>query len=69
MKKRALTIAAAAFVVLAMASCKKCKDCHYDLAGTEVEIGEFCDDDLAEVEANGYALNDSVTVTVHCEEH
>lgn len=69
MKKRVITITATAFVIIAMASCKKCRDCHYYENGSEVEIGEFCDDDLEEVEANGYVLNDSTTVSVHCEEH
>lgn len=54
---------------LTFASCEKCKDCHYDVNGNEVEIGELCDDDLENAEANGYAINDSTTVTIHCEEH
>ena len=62
-------IAAAAVLTLSFASCKKCHDCHYDLNGAEVELGEFCDDELEEVEANGYSINDTTVVTVHCEEH
>ncbi len=60
---------AAAVLAVSFVSCNKCHDCHYDLNGTEVEIGEFCGDELEDVEANGYALNDSTVVTVHCEEH
>ena len=50
------------------ASCEKCQDCHYDANGTEVEIGELCDEELEDAEANGYSLGDTV-VTIHCEEH
>ena len=68
MKKRALTIAAAAFVVLAMASCKKCKDCHYDGPSGEVELGEYCGDDIENIESSGHTV-DTVTYDVHCSEH
>ncbi len=54
---------------LTFASCKKCEHCHYDLAGVEVEIGELCDEELENAEANGYSINDSTTVTIHCEDH
>ena len=49
-------------------SCNKCRECHYDDNGSEIEIGELCDEDLEEAEANGYNTGDTV-VTVHCEEH
>ncbi len=51
-------------------SCKResCHECHYDLNGTEVEIGEFCGDELEAVEADGYRV-DTVTYEVHCNEH
>lgn len=49
-------------------SCEKCQECHYDANGTEVEIGELCDDELEYAEANGYVIGDTV-VTIHCEEH
>ena len=52
-----------------MASCNKCEECHYEGAdGTEVEIGEYCGDDLEEAEANGFEVN-GVVYDVHCEEH
>ncbi len=66
MKKVGLIIAicgAATFV-----SCKKCQECHYDKGEEEVEIGEYCEDELENVEKNGYTVGDSV-YTVHCEEH
>jgi len=66
-----LFIPTAAFFLLAFASCKKseCHECHYDDAsGAEVELGEYCDDELESLEANGY--NDNGTIrTVHCHGH
>jgi len=51
-------------------SCKResCHECHYDLNGAEVEIGEFCGDELEAIEAEGYRV-DTVTYEVHCHEH
>lgn len=50
-------------------SCKKCEECHYDGPnGEEVEMGELCDDELEEAEANGYAAADGTTYEVHCGE-
>lgn len=57
------------FVCLLAVSCKKkCHECHYDLNGTEVEIGEYCGDDLEALEASGFAVGDT-TYEVHCHEH
>jgi len=68
MKK--ITIAVIVLGSISFTSCKKCADCHYDDAnGNEVEIGEFCDDDLKNAEENGYQLNDTTLVTLHCEAH
>ena len=53
---------------LTFASCKKCEHCHYDTPAGEVEIGELCDEELENAEANGYSVGDS-TVTIHCEDH
>ncbi len=54
---------------LLISSCKKkCHECHYDVNGSLVEIGEYCGDDLAAIEASGYVVADS-TYEVHCEEH
>jgi hypothetical protein len=51
-------------------SCKRdhCHACHYDLNGAEVEIGEYCGDDLETIESEGYRL-DTITYEVHCHEH
>ena len=71
MKKTAILFGAVA--VFGFSACNKCHECHYDLNGSEVELGEYCGDDLEALEANGYVdPNDSTgTVrTVHCgEEH
>lgn len=66
MKK--LILAAVIVGSFTMVSCKKCKDCHWDNNGVENEIGELCDDELENAEANGYNTGDTV-VTIHCEEH
>jgi hypothetical protein len=58
------------FAVSALvASCKeRCHECHYDLNGAEVEIGEYCGDDLEALEAGGFAAGDTI-FEVHCHEH
>ena len=55
---------------VALSSCKKdCHDCHYDGTSGEVELGEFCGDELENIEKTGYT-QDGVTYVVHCgEEH
>ncbi len=63
--KKLLVIVA---VGTAVASCKKCHDCHYDSPAGEVEIGEYCGDDLKDIEDDGYTV-DGTVYTVHCEEH
>mgnify|MGYP001226424957 CR=1 FL=1 len=72
MKKVILGVIAISFIGLT--SCKKCTECHYEAMDTsgqeiEMELGEYCDDDLETLEANGYQLNDSITVEVHCHGH
>jgi Zn-dependent alcohol dehydrogenase len=55
-------------LLLFTASCKKCEECHYDGPNDEeVEIGELCDDELEDAEANGYVV-DGTTYEVHCGE-
>ena len=66
--------AALAVSVIGLTSCHKCSECHYEAmdstgAEVEIELGEQCDEDLEALEANGYQLNDSTTVEVHCHEH
>ena len=68
-----------------MTSCSSSDDCHechiaYDNDTVQVDIGEFCGDDLANVEAYGYTLTEDMMVgdvtipaglynDIHCEEH
>ncbi|MCG8573840.1 MAG: hypothetical protein MI810_03055 [Flavobacteriales bacterium] len=67
--KRVILIASAfTALTVSVSSCKKCQECHYDGPAGEVEIGEYCGDDLTEVEANGHTV-DGTTYDVHCEEH
>jgi hypothetical protein len=70
MKKQIVTfVMATGLLVGFTTSCQKCEECHYDgPGGEEVEIGELCDEDLENAEANGYAVGDT-TYTVHCHEH
>lgn len=59
-----------AFAAFSLTSCKKCEECHYDGANNqEVSLGEYCGDDLKEMEKNGNIEIDSVMYTVHCAEH
>jgi hypothetical protein len=56
-------------VTALFAACKEhCHECHYDLNGAEIEIGEYCGDDLEALEADGFAVGDT-TYEVHCHEH
>ena len=72
MKKQFLSIGltACAVLFLTLTSCKKeeCHECHYEKNGAEVELGEKCDDDLSNLEANGIAV-DGTVYDVHCHEH
>ena len=53
-----------------LTSCKKCAECHYDANSTEVELGEFCAEDLESIEKNGYYdSNTDSLYEVHCHEH
>ena len=57
-------------IALGFASCKEqCGECHYDDAsGQEVEIGEYCGEDLETIEQTGYNV-DGTNYVVHCGEH
>ena len=55
-------------LTMGISACHQCHECHYDYNSGEVELGEFCDDDLEEIEANGYS-DTSGTYEVHCHEH
>lgn len=67
-KAKLIFYSVAAIVAFGMTSCKKCAECHYDKSGAEVELGEYCDDDLEAIEANGFT-DTSGTYEVHCHEH
>lgn len=61
-------IAALMLTSVAMFSCEKCAECHYDMNDEEVELGEKCGDDLTDLEASGYTEN-GTTYEVHCHDH
>jgi hypothetical protein len=85
MKKVAIIMALGFF--FACTDHNECHECHIAWENAqgqevEVEIGEFCEGDLADVESNGYTLDESVVVgndtvpagsypgsDIHCEEH
>lgn len=58
-------------VCLAMVSCKKnkCAECHYDKDGGEVEIGNYCGDEIENIEKSGYVDENGTLQTVYCGEH
>lgn len=70
MKKMSVAIMVGAFVFgTGFTSCKKCEECHYDDAnGEEVEMGEYCGDDLEKLESEGETTVGGVTYEVHCGE-
>jgi hypothetical protein len=57
-----------AISLLAVSCKKKCHECHYDSNAGEVEIGEYCGDELEAIEARGFTVGDT-TYEVHCHEH
>lgn len=56
-------------IALSFSSCKKdeCAECHYDGPNGEVELGQKCNDEIEDLEKNGYK-KDGQTYTVHCGE-
>ena len=68
--KTKLLIAGFAIATFTFISCEKCAECHYDGLAGEVELGEYCGDELEEAELNGFndADNDT-TYEIHCHEH
>ncbi|MBM3161287.1 MAG: hypothetical protein FJY17_10185 [Bacteroidetes bacterium] len=69
MKIKFLTLAA--FAIFAFVGCKKdeCHECHYDAAdGSEVELGEYCGDELEDLEEGGYT-DSTGNYEVHCHGH
>ena len=66
--KKIFTLVSLVSLSMMLGSCNKCHECHYDKAGAEVELGEYCNDDLEDLEANGY-VDSTGTYEVHCHEH
>lgn len=69
MKTKVLLALFSGILLLFVACEHSCHECHYEDANDqEVELGEKCDDELKELEANGFEV-DSITFEVHCHEH
>ena len=66
---RAILIGAVAVLGFSACNKNKCHECHYDDNGAEVELGEYCGDDLENLEASGYTDSAGTVHTVHCHEH
>lgn len=71
MKTKLFLITASISFIVLTTSCKKkrCSECHYDKAGVEVEMGEFCGDALEDLEELGSFTDATGTYVVHCEGH
>jgi uncharacterized lipoprotein YehR (DUF1307 family) len=74
MKKSVKIFSAAVFMFasVALISCgkNKCEECHYELSnGSEVELGDYCGDDLKNIEKNGYTDSTGTNYEVHCGGH
>lgn len=56
-------------IAFSFSSCKKdkCAECHYDGPNGEVELGQKCNDEIEDLEKNGYTTGGQ-TYTVHCGE-
>ena len=72
MKKQTKTLLIASisaiFLTFSCAKDNDCHECHYEKDGAEVELGEKCDSDLEDLEANGITV-DGKNYEVHCHEH
>ncbi|MFM7667715.1 MAG: hypothetical protein ACKO7D_05950 [Bacteroidota bacterium] len=71
MKKSIFIFGTVVFLAATIQSCKKdeCHDCHYDKAGIEVEMGEYCGEALENLEAQGTYTDSTGTYEVHCHGH
>jgi hypothetical protein len=58
-------------ISIAMYSCKRdeCHECHYDKAGSTVEMGEYCGEALENLETTGSYTDTTGTYVVHCHGH
>lgn len=64
-----LFFTALAFSTLSISCSKECHECHYeDANNNEVELGEKCDEELENLERDGYTVGGE-TFEVHCHEH
>ena len=60
---------AVSVLAITLHSCHKCHECHYeDASNNEVDLGEFCDDELEAKEKEGHTI-DGVKYDVHCHDH
>ncbi|MEK9620336.1 MAG: hypothetical protein VW078_09610 [Flavobacteriales bacterium] len=66
MKKVAILFSAV--VLIGFTSCNKCYECHADVNGTELELGEFCGDEAEDLENAGYIDSTGTVHVVHCGE-
>lgn len=69
MKKAVILFSAV--VLIGFTSCNKCHECHADVNGVEVELGEYCGDEAEDLENTGYIDPTDSTGTVyvvHCGE-
>jgi hypothetical protein len=73
MRKSVKIFSAAVFMFasVALISCgkNKCEVCEYYKNGVDTEIGEYCGDDLKNIEKNGYTDSTGVKHDVHCGGH
>ena len=63
MKKIAILFSAVALI--GFTTCNKCHECHADVNGAEVELGEYCGDEAEDLENSGYVVAGDTTGTVH----
>lgn len=71
MKKTNATLGISILILgLTFISCKKehCHECHYDGPSGEIELGEKCESEIEDLEANGYTV-DGINYEVHCHGH
>lgn len=56
---------------VALVSCgkNKCEECDYYKGNEDIELGEYCGDDLKDIEKNGYTDSTGTTYDVHCGGH
>jgi len=69
MLKKAIFILIATILVVVLSSCKECGSCHYILDDeSEVEMGEFCDEEKDNLIQSGYT-DTTGTYDVVCHIH